>query len=887
MAQMVIYTYGASEYLNSVLESMSLLFDFNKHSELVWLYRIAAVLGVLILALRPFAAKGPDGSPGAIDWPWFFRFAIIMFVIVVPKSDVRIEDITLKKTYVVSNAPWALSTFGWLTSTIGYGLTNMYESVMGGGMNPIESYSGNGIAFGSQYYNALPSIAQIDANGMQVAQPFIAECLLPAITPINTRFSGFTRNQLFNSPNYMDAMRGMSTNYLKNRYVYTDVSNGTVMTCLELRDSLLSEFNQQGEIVLNMAGLKNWNTITELDNTYIKQATDASANSLKQAMMINAIYASVQAQAIKLGDSGTADSLYQARAQYQQISAWRQGSQFASVSLVWLHIVVESMAYALWPLITFLILFPWGWQVLMEYIKVLFWIQLWPVMYAILNSIIAVYAVNKSNALAMQYGGFTLSSFFRIGDLNGGIVSTAGYLSTMVPVLTWMLMQRAGMGVMGAVSGFSAATNSSATEAGKQEALGDMQINRVSMGNRDFTTTTTTGENVNKNIGSTGTSTTVGGRTTVQSSAMDNKITTSVDYNQVAQRQLSNMAQEIHGQAGSQATAWNNISQSMHSAAINSSGSHTDSGGDGGKKSEVLAKGQQLAATLSANAQALAKVSGGLEFLGNGAKFETSMSANGAMSAKAAADYKNSLDKWSDFSVQNQATLQSTVGDAFNQSQGLSQSSTKTTMAAENLVNSETKINSMGTSLKSSGDNDFVQHLMSQYQGQGLSQEQASKQINDMQWSNSGKFNQLAADYAKNVFVPTIIGDKDDYNVKGLDHAQIQQDINTNANAHRNGGATNKVGTKAQENINNAKTAATQSSTSITTEQSNAVNQFQTKPAATMGENIATVGSAAGNILTADSHAVTKLKQAVTGAQNKAKNTPPPTGIGKSGYPQK
>ncbi|MBX9865517.1 MAG: conjugal transfer protein TraG N-terminal domain-containing protein [Burkholderiales bacterium] len=778
MAQMVIYTYGASEYLNSVLESMSLLFDFNKHSELVWLYRIAAVLGVLILALRPFAAKGPDGSPGAIDWPWFFRFAIIMFVIVVPKSDVRIEDITLKKTYVVSNAPWALSTFGWLTSTIGYGLTNMYESVMGGGMNPIESYSGNGIAFGSQYYNALPSIAQIDANGMQVAQPFIAECLLPAITPINTRFSGFTRNQLFNSPNYMDAMRGMSTNYLKNRYVYTDVSNGTVMTCLELRDSLLSEFNQQGEIVLNMAGLKNWNTITELDNTYIKQATDASANSLKQAMMINAIYASVQAQAIKLGDSGTADSLYQARAQYQQISAWRQGSQFASVSLVWLHIVVESMAYALWPLITFLILFPWGWQVLMEYIKVLFWIQLWPVMYAILNSIIAVYAVNKSNALAMQYGGFTLSSFFRIGDLNGGIVSTAGYLSTMVPVLTWMLMQRAGMGVMGAVSGFSAATNSSATEAGKQEALGDMQINRVNMGDRNFTTTTTTGENVNKNISSTGTVTSVGDVSTIQSSAMDNKLISGVNYQQAAQHQLSNQRSELETQAGSMKTAFANARQSLYNAQKGTQGSESHTTGNGLKQSDAIGNALQVMTEL----QAGLGVGGGKAIIG----------ASGGINVKSLNDMKESLSKLKDSADSYSHGGNASITNAFAATQGVIQQSEKMISMAESYQKMESTINSSGYSIQTNGDMELVKDLKSQ----GYTEQQ----MLDMQQNDSAKFNQLASDFAGR-YVRSL-GDTQNYSTDGLNHDAAQGKINKLANQYGNNGGNDSVTGGAQQYIN-------------------------------------------------------------------------------------
>lgn len=825
MTQMVIYTYGASEYINSVLESMSLLFDFSKHSELVWMYRIAAVLGVMALALRPFAAKGPDGSPGAIDWPWFFRFAMIMFVIVVPKSDVQIEDITLKKTYVVSNAPWALSTFGWLTSTIGYGLTEMYESVMGGGMNPIESYSGNGIAFGSQYYNALPSLAQIDANGMQVAQPFIAECLLPAITPINTRFSGFTRNQLFNSPNYMDAMRGMSTNYLKNRYVYTSVSNGTVMTCLELRDSLLSEFNQQGEIILNMAGLKNWNTITELDNTYIKQATDASANSLKQAMMINAIYSSVQAQAVKLGDSGTADSLYQARAQYQQISSWRQGSQFASVSLVWLHIVIESMAYALWPLISFLILFPAGWQVLMEYIKVLFWIQLWPVMYAILNSIIAVYAVNRSSALALQYGGFTLSSFFRIGDMNGGIVSTAGYLSTMVPLLTWMLLQRAGLGVMAVAGGFTSATNSSATEAGKQEALGDMQINRVNMGDRNFTTTTTTGENVNKNISSAGTVTSVGDVSTIQSSAMDNKLISGVNYQQAAQHQLSNQRSELETQAGSAKTAFANARQSLYNAQKGTQASDNHTTGNGLNQNDAVSNSLTILSKLQAS-------------LGIGAGDGATIGASGGLTVQALNDAKESLSKLKESSDNYSHGGSASISNAFTATQGVIQQSEKMISMAESYQKMESTLNSSGYSIQTNGDMGLVKDLKSQ----GYNEQQ----MLEMQQNDPAKFNQLANDFAGR-YVRSL-GDAQSYSAESLNHDATQAKIKKLSNQYGNNGGNDSVTGAAQQSIND-KTAYVTHENQQQQDLYEYQNQKQNDPQQIVGDQASQVGGTAGKVL--------------------------------------
>ena len=559
--QPIIYSFGAGDYLNSIFESLSILFDFNKHNEMLWIGRIAGLLGVISIALGSFASRGRDGSPGALDWTWFLRFAMIWLVIIVPKVDLRIEDLTNKKTFVVTGAPWALSVFGWFTSSIGYGFTNLYENVLGGGMNPVESYSGNGIAFGSRYYNTLPKIAKFDNMTMNnYVKPFIIECLVPAVTKFNVKNSGLTKEAFFSTPSYSASITSLNSNWLKNRYVYTD--QGT-LTCFELRDAMIKQWEPDSILILKKANLSE-QMVGDLDNAFIKQATDASANSLKQAMMINAIQATAQSMAVQYGDAALADSLTQAQAQYQQVSAWRQGSQFASVSLVWLHIVAESLVYAIWPLLCFLFLLPVGFAVVMEYIKILFWLQTWPILYAILNSIIAVYAKDQSQALAMEYSGFTMSNFYQIGDINGGVVATAGYLSTLVPVLSWMFLQRAGMAVMSAIGGFTGAVNNTAESAGKQEALGNMDINRVSVKNSNTAGESTSGLETQRNITSAGTATTIGDKSYFNQNASNLQVTPSSTSE--TQARLQNQLTETYSKMTSHTNQIGNLLSSGSSS---------------------------------------------------------------------------------------------------------------------------------------------------------------------------------------------------------------------------------------------------------------------------------------------------------------------------------
>lgn len=554
--QPIIYTFGAGEYLNSVFESMSILFNFRYHSAMLWLYRIAGAIGVITIVLKAYAAKGADGSPGAIDWPWFITFSVIFLVIAVPRTTVQIEDVMKKQTYVVTEAPWALSIFGWFTSNIGYGLTRIYEDSLGGGMNPVEGYSGNGIAFGSAYYNTLTGLSTFSPLSMSNAvDPFVVECLIPSVTGnINPLNSGINKNDLFTSNNLYGLIKRINDNFLKNRYVTV---NGDFFSCEELRTKVLSTLDHDSLQVLATSGIANMQVISGLDSKYLKQATDNNSNSLKQAMMMNAIYSSVQAQSTRLGDTATSAALYNAQAQFQTISGWRQASVMASTSMVWLHIVAECMIYALWTLCTFLFLLPGGWRGITMYLKLLMWIQLWPIFYSVLNSIIAVYATTKTNALALQYAGLTMSNFYQISDLNGGIVTTAGYISTMIPVMSWMLLQGAGALVSHVAGSFASSGKVAAERAGSEESLGNMQINKVTVKDTNFAGSEVTGKQTSKVMTDGGSYTKQGDTWTAQDNKMD----------------LMNSFDMAYGRSATSSVALNNAITQQRESATNYSSS--------------------------------------------------------------------------------------------------------------------------------------------------------------------------------------------------------------------------------------------------------------------------------------------------------------------------
>ena len=847
----IIYTYGGGQGLNSLFESLSILFDFSKHSEILWIGRISAVLGVIWISMSGFASRGKDGSPGAIDWTWFLRFAMIWIVLIVPKTTVEIQDKITKATYSVSGAPWSLSIFGWFTSSLGYGMTTMYENVLGGGINTATSYSGNGFAFGSSYYNSLPKVARFEgSNSTSAVFPFIQECLIPAAGTINSTWSGITKQTLLTTPNYLTAIQGLSTNFLQNRYVNVD---GVSVTCLTLRDRVLTQWNSDSLILLKQFNLTE-NQIAPLDNAFIGTATGGSANSLKQAMMMNAIQDAALAGAIQWGDAAMADSLAQAQAQMQQTSAWRQGSQFATVSLVWLHNAAEIITYAIFPFLLFLILLPVGFSVLMEYLKVLFWLQTWPILYAILNFIIGVYATSQSQQMALQYGGFTMSDFYKIGDMNDGIVSTAGYLCTLVPVLTWMFLQRAGMAIASAVGGFTGAINNTAESAGKQEALGSMDINRVSVESSNTAGERTTGLGQHTNRTATGTTMTTGENTSIQSSATANALPVGINFGKSLQDNISNRTQTTHQEASQQAKEWGNISQNLHSDMVANTGGTSTTTGSGGDSSESLKKGQTLSAEAAAQAQALARISGGFELFGNGVKTELQGTASVAAVSKASQDYANAVKKFDDWKTSTTSGTTGSINDGSSSATSLSQRSAKTASEGLSISKDQAIVESTSKSVQADGVNAFKEWMM---HDKGMSPEQ----INDMAYKDVGGLNKLAQEFSPK-FVEQVLGENHMTTPTAPDLGKARQDIEKTSKTQQNdagsGGNSNAADIIAKAKANN-----TSKSKSGDNNVNAELNKFKDDPTSITGENIK---AAQKNI-----PGVTEVKKMVTAAVENTK----------------
>lgn len=100
--------------------------------------------------------------------------------------------------------------------------------------------------------------------------------------------------------------------------------------------------------------------------------------------------------------------------------------------------ILTGIAIGIFPLLVLAAVFnKLTLSVLKGYVFALMWLQSWPMLYAILNSAMTFYA--KQNGAPV-----VLSEISQIQLKYSDLASTAGYLSMMIPPLSWMMVRGSG-----------------------------------------------------------------------------------------------------------------------------------------------------------------------------------------------------------------------------------------------------------------------------------------------------------------------------------------------------------------------------------------------------------------------------------------------------------
>jgi len=482
-----IVTFGNGEILKGVFDAIAMCMNSNTGTLYDPLMRISLIFSGFWSAI--YSVWG--------DYLKAWGKAIVPFVLIppllfVPTSKVYVHDVVSNYRDKIDNVPYGLACVTHFITQIGYEITKQVDRVFA----DVEDlkYHKSGFLMASNLIQQARTFRITNEDMAENMRQFVCQCVA------------------------YDAMLGRKYTFEDLRHtddIWTLVSSNAS----PIRAFVWREPRKPGEpgtipqIITCREGVKKFNAVwgKELDKTkgilgirlfghtnpltakaeflkflpisyaFLTGISKTADQILKQQMMTYSIIDGIEQKSTALGNS---PNFATRRAYLQQRTTYETLGAMASDSLMAMKAVLEALAYAVFIFIVPLSVLPFGWRILLSWVQILLWLQMWGPLYAVLNFIMTKYASAKTIAMLSTSNpdGVTMASSVGLMNLNADIAAIAGFLSLSVPFISVALVKGVGSFVHMA-SHLGGVGQGAAAQAAGDAVSGNYSFGNISEGN--------------------------------------------------------------------------------------------------------------------------------------------------------------------------------------------------------------------------------------------------------------------------------------------------------------------------------------------------------------------------------------------------------------------
>lgn len=366
---------------------------------------------------------------------WFALVYIVCYVLFVPKVTLYIEDrVNNGSTLAVDHVPFGLAVMASYTSVIGDALTKNIEATFT--LPDDLRYQRTGMVMASRLVMAANHFEITDAKFNRDMMEFTHRCIF-----YDLLLHRYTSDQLLRAPNTWEFIKTNTS--VANAFAL----DGDVVSCRDGAKMLSQNWNaiidqvakEYGARLFPQSASADTELKSRLVTSYRYLLNNISANSetiFTQHLIKNAIERGVIHMDGSLDAQAALQTYAITRGNDQLRATIYSVGELAGEWIVYIKNAIEIIAYAMFIFVVLLAVFPSGNYIIKNYFMILLWLQLWAPLYAIINMIVTFYA--KSNTASV--GGLTLHTMSAILDSNRDMAGIAGYMTFMVPMLSWKMV---------------------------------------------------------------------------------------------------------------------------------------------------------------------------------------------------------------------------------------------------------------------------------------------------------------------------------------------------------------------------------------------------------------------------------------------------------------
>ncbi|EGO7252752.1 conjugal transfer mating pair stabilization protein TraG [Salmonella enterica] len=557
-----VYVIAGGEWLSNNLNAIAAFM-----SSRTWdsIEKIALTLSVLAVAVMWVQRHNVMDLLG-----WVAVFVLISLLVTIRTSVQIIDNSDQVRVYRVDNVPVGLALPLSLTTRIGHAMVASYEMIFA--QPDSVTYSKTGMLFGAGLVTKSTDFLSRNPEITGLFQDYVQNCVMGDIY-LNHKYSleelmesGDPYTLIFSNPS---PLRGV---FDKNNHFLTckDAS-------VTLKDKLNLDTKTGGRTwhyyVQQLFGGRPdpnllFSTMLGDSYSYFYGSSQSASQIIRQNVTINALRDGITSYAARSGDTASLMNLATTSSMEKQRLAHASIGQVAMRTLPMTQTILLGIAIGIFPLLVLAAVFnKLTLSVLKGYVFALMWLQSWPLLYAILNSAMTFYA--RQNGVPV-----VLSEMSQIQLKYSDLATTAGYISMMIPPLSWAMVKGLGAGFSGVYSHFasSAISPTASAAAGVVDgnySYGNMQTENVNGFSWSTNSTTSFGQ-MTYQTGSGATATqTRDGNMVMDASGAQSRLPVNINATRQIAAAQQEMAREastqaesaLHGFSSSIASAWNTLSQ--------------------------------------------------------------------------------------------------------------------------------------------------------------------------------------------------------------------------------------------------------------------------------------------------------------------------------------
>jgi len=477
-----LFTYGGGDFLRMILTGVAQIFG---NADYMVALKSAALIGFIGVLIYAAFQKGP------LDVKWIAGIIMIVMVMIVPKVNVTITDrVVIADSSVVSNIPLGLGLTATAFSKLSDWMTRSFETVFS--LPNQVQYSGNGLLFASHLVEASTrfeiTTPRVAANFSEFWKSCVYYDLLLEL---------YEWDDVVESNDLMTFLGGNTSQVRSFTYKPSSGDRSIVICRTGLNNQLTTDLNTEITNSTNIQGVRlvsNAATQTAAVSRfassmpvayqYITGMAMTNARILAQNVLANSFKRGLSNFASEVDATAAAQDFAMARAEQERRNTFAVMGKLAKRMLPILHTIFEAFIYAIFPIVMLMAMLPVAGKVLMGYVKTLFWINMWPPLYAVLHFAMTYFGQKSAKAAVVQAGsgfptGLSVMTHTGLGQVLADYAAIAGYLSLSIPMIAYMLVSQSGAMMAGLAGRMMQSYDAPVSRASDEATTGNQQLGNV------------------------------------------------------------------------------------------------------------------------------------------------------------------------------------------------------------------------------------------------------------------------------------------------------------------------------------------------------------------------------------------------------------------------